>query len=68
MHSFVPQEVLDDIKLVFANCFLYNREEAEEYQCGLRLEKYFRKEAKKMGLIHEEGGTPPGKKAKRTTL
>ena len=33
-------EVLEDIRLVFENCRLYNKEEAEEYQCGERLERY----------------------------
>ena len=32
-------EVLEDIRLVFENCRLYNKEEAEEYQCGERLER-----------------------------
>ena len=44
-------QVIEDIRLVFANCWLYNRAEAEEYQCGLRLEKYFLKEGKKQGLL-----------------
>jgi bromodomain adjacent to zinc finger domain protein 1A len=48
------QEVLDDIRLVFANCWQYNREDAEEYQCGIRLEAYFRKEAKKLGLLFDD--------------
>jgi len=69
-------EVLEDIRLVFENCRLYNKEEAEEYQCGERLERYFKKEIKKLGLLaDEEGdeeemevalGARPKKKARRT--
>ena len=33
-------EVIEDIRLVFDNCRLYNKEDAEEYQCGKRLERY----------------------------
>ena len=54
-------QVIEDIRLVFANCWLYNRAEAEEYQCGLRLEKYFLKEGKKQGLLSqdEKSNAPP---------
>lgn len=52
------QEVLDDIKLVFDNCYTYNKEEAEEYQCAVRLEKYYQKEAKKLGLMEERPKSP----------
>ena len=45
------QEVLEDIRMVFNNCWAYNRNDAEEYACGVRLEKYFLKEGKKLGLI-----------------
>ena len=54
-------QVIEDIRLVFDNCWLYNRTDAEEYQCGLRLEKYFLKEGKKLGLLggHEKSNAPP---------
>lgn len=54
------QEVLEDIRQVFANCWAYNRTDAEEYMCGMRLEKYYLKEAKRMGLIDsdEESNAP----------
>lgn len=48
------QEVVEDILLVFKNCAMYNREEAEEFIAGVRLEKFFRKEAKKLGLLMDE--------------
>lgn len=63
------QEVLQDIKQVFANCYLYNREDTEEYQCAMRLEKYFDKEGRKLGLVEEDfedENQPLSKKARRT--
>lgn len=73
------QEVLEDIETVFKNCWTYNRDDAEEYMCGVRLEKFFKKEARKMGIeLPEDGGDeeessssssrrpPPAKKARRT--
>ncbi len=69
----ILQEVIDDIETVFANCRTYNREDAEEFQCGLRLQKYFQKEAKKLGLLRKDDGDEeaasnhkPAKKARRT--
>ena len=63
------QEVLQDVRQVFANCYMYNREDAEEFQCAIRLEKYFEKEAKKLGLLEEDfedENQPLSKKARRT--
>ena len=60
---------LQDIKQVFANCYLYNREDTEEYQCAMRLEKYFDKEGRKLGLVEEDfedENQPLSKKARRT--
>ncbi len=61
-----PQEVIEDIEQVFANCRAYNRDDAEEYQCGMRLERYFTKEARKLGLLEqdEENSAPAAPKAK----
>jgi hypothetical protein len=70
------QEVLDDVRQVFVNCFTYNRPDAEEFQCGVRLEKFFLKETKKLGLVDEDeepqsgnfqnDNGPPSKKSRRT--
>lgn len=65
------QEVIDDILLVFQNCATYNNEEAEEFVAGVRLEKYFRKQAKDLGLLNNDNDTDsctrkPAKKARRT--
>ena len=72
------QEVLDDMRQVFVNCFTYNKPEAEEFQCGVRLEKFFLKETKKLGLVDEDeepqsgnfmsGDNPPPAKRSRRTL
>lgn len=51
---------MDDIELVFQNCRTYNRDDAEEYQCGVRLEKYFKKEARRMGILVEQENAEPG--------
>jgi len=74
------QEVLEDIRLVFSNCWAYNKADAEEYSCGVKLERYFLKEAKKLGLIdldeestaptelnsNSTNSKPPLKKSRRT--
>ena len=76
------QQVIDDIRLVFNNCysvreklvfvekifiyisclFQYNMEDAEEYECAERLEKYFDNQLKSHGLISEESSNPRSKK------
>lgn len=62
-HYLSNQAVIDDIKLVFSNCYQYNREEAEEYECALTLEKFFQKELKKAGIVDESESK--GRSAKR---
>lgn len=56
------QEVLEDIRLMFRNCLQYNMEDAQEYQCALRLEKYFDKEISKMGLSEETNRSKRGRR------
>ena len=47
------------MKLFISNWFLnlvflqYNQEDADEYKCALRLEKYFDKELSRVGLVDE---------------
>lgn len=71
------QEILDDVRQVFVNCFTYNKPEAEEFQCAVRLEKFFLKETKKLGLVDDDeepqsgnymtgDNPPPAKKSRRT--
>ena len=40
-------------------------EDAEEYQCAVRLEKFFEKEVKKLGLSEEAAAAAAAPKAKR---
>jgi len=56
------QDVINDIKLVFSNCISYNMEDAEEYGCAKRLEKYFTSQLKVQGLVDEEASKPKAKK------
>ena len=56
------QAVINDIRLVFSNCYSYNMEDAEEYGCAERLEKYFDSQLKAQGLIDEEASKPRAKK------
>merc|ERR1712013_836722 len=58
------QEILDDIRLVFSNCFQYNQEDTEEYKCAVRLEKYFDKELDRVGMI-DENQYPKAPKSKK---
>ncbi|CAB4064628.1 BAZ1A [Lepeophtheirus salmonis] len=64
-------KVLRDIKLVFENCFRYNREEVEEYRCGVRLEQFFNKEVERLGFTFPSPSDSEEKrpsKRKRKTL
>ena len=56
------QEVLQDIQLVFENCYTYNQKDTEEFQCATRLEKYLSKEAKKFGFVYESVTVTDNKK------
>jgi len=58
------QEVINDIKLVFSNCYSYNMENTEEYGCAERLEKFFTSQLKVQGLVDEEATKPRAKKRK----
>merc|ERR1719233_1943561 len=58
------QEVINDIKLVFSNCYSYNMENTEEYGCAERLEKFFTSQLKAQGLVDEEASKPRAKKRK----
>lgn len=56
------QAVFNDIRLVFSNCLSYNMEDAEEYGCAERLEKFFDSQLKAQGLVDEEVSKPRSKK------
>jgi hypothetical protein len=60
-----------DIILLFSDSYnylsvQYNMEDAEEYQCAIRLEKFFEKEVKKLGLSEEPAAAPKAKRNRRT--
>lgn len=43
--------ILDDIRLTFANCRTYNEPSSEIYKIGQRLSNFFEKQIKKLNLI-----------------
>jgi len=59
------QQVIDDIRLVFNNCYSYNMEDTEEYSCAGRLEKYFETQLKSQGIVAEEAVANPRSKKRR---
>ena len=56
------QAIINDIRLVFSNCLSYNMEDAEEYGCAERLEKFFDAELKAQGLVDKEAFKPKSTK------
>merc|ERR1719219_2848338 len=56
------QQVIDDIRLVFNNCYSYNMEDTEEYGCAERLEKYFETQLRSQGIVDDEVANPRSKK------
>lgn len=62
MHYTSNQDVINDIRLVFSNCISYNMDDAEEYGCAKRLEKFFDTQLKAQGLVDEEASKPKAKK------
>lgn len=45
--------LLDDIRLVFFNCFLYNKPGTPVHTAGLELEAYFNKRCKELNLTSQ---------------
>jgi len=62
MYYTTNQAVINDIRLVFSNCYSYNMEDTEEYGCAERLEKYFDTQLKAVGILDEESRKPRSKK------
>lgn len=46
----LPAEFIEDVQLMFSNCFEYNQLASNEAKAGLRLQTYFVNEAQKLGL------------------
>lgn len=45
-----PAQLVQDIQLIFQNCFHYNMETADVYVAGKKLHKFFMKKLKEMKL------------------
>ena len=63
-------EFIDDIELMFSNCFEYNPRNTSEAKAGTRLQAFFHIQAQKLGLHVTSGNvdqvsTPPAAKKSR---
>ncbi|XP_039741583.1 bromodomain adjacent to zinc finger domain protein 1A isoform X4 [Pteropus medius] len=66
----LASEFIDDIELMFSNCFEYNPRNTSEAKAGTRLQAFFHIQAQKLGLHITTGnvdqvGTPPAAKKSR---
>lgn len=68
-------EILDDIRLIFSNCFTYNKPATVVAIAGGELERYFEQRARELGLVGSKSAKVSkssditnGRKRKRTTL
>lgn len=55
-------EFVDDVKLMFSNCFEYNPSNTSEAQAGTRLQAFFHSELQRLGLA--ERSSPPQKRSR----
>lgn len=67
---FILAEFIDDIELMFSNCFEYNPRNTSEAKAGTRLQAFFHIQAQKLGLHVTSGNvdqvsTPPAAKKSR---
>jgi len=68
-------EILDDIRLIFSNCFTYNKPATIVAIAGGELERYFDQRACELSLVDtksakgsKSSSVTNGQKRKRTTL
>ncbi|KAM8783060.1 bromodomain adjacent to zinc finger domain protein 1A isoform 2-T2 [Rhynchonycteris naso] len=66
----LASEFIDDIELMFSNCFEYNPRNTSEAKAGMRLQTFFHIQAQKLGLHVTSGNveqvsTPPAAKKSR---
>lgn len=66
----LASEFIDDIELMFSNCFEYNPRNTSEAKAGTRLQAFFHIQAQKLGLHVTSGNvdqvsTPPAAKKSR---
>lgn len=67
VHNFqysTPCQLLDDVRLIFANCIEYNARNTPEYRAGQGLCKFFQGREKDLGL-QEEASSPSALSAKK---
>ena len=63
--------LLDDVRLMFTNCFIYNLPIAEEYKAGQKMSKFFEKRVKELKLettgakVNGQSSNAGAKKARR---
>ena len=62
------QAIINDIRLGFSNCLSYNMEDAEEYGCAERLEKFFNAQLKAQVLVVEQAFKPKSKMRQFRTI
>ena len=68
------EEILDDIRLIFSNCFTYNKPSTVVAIAGGELERYFERRIRELNLdtksakVTKSSGVANGRKSKRTTL
>ncbi|XP_010192277.1 PREDICTED: bromodomain adjacent to zinc finger domain protein 1A, partial [Mesitornis unicolor] len=64
----LASEFIDDIELMFSNCFEYNPRNTSEAKAGTRLQAFFHIQAQKLGLPVPSGNVdhaaPPAKKSR----
>ncbi|XP_010211976.1 PREDICTED: bromodomain adjacent to zinc finger domain protein 1A [Tinamus guttatus] len=64
----LASEFIEDVELMFSNCFEYNPRNTSEAKAGTRLQAFFHIQAQKLGLPVASGtvdhGAPPAKKSR----
>jgi len=68
-------EILDDVRLIFSNCFTYNNPSTVVAIAGGELQRYFERRIHELNLVDAKSatgsnmsGVTNGRKRKRTTL
>ncbi|ESO96438.1 hypothetical protein LOTGIDRAFT_159848 [Lottia gigantea] len=59
-----PNQIVEDVKLIFFNCVEYNNRNTPQYKSGTILNKYFQKRVKELALDVDDYVPPPSKKSR----
>ena len=63
-----PQEIVEDVRLIFKNCSVYNLPTAEEFKLGGKMSRWFEKKVKEHQLVvPEKSSEPPAKRSRTRT-